>query len=51
MPETMVQKMIGAIAILISLTKARPRKLIHGFVAMSGASQPSSTPRTIAIST
>ncbi len=36
MPETIVQKMIGMIAILISLTKARPRKLIQSFLAISG---------------
>ena len=42
MPETTVQKMIGAIAILISLTKALPRKSIHSLVAIEGASQPRS---------
>ena len=51
MPETIVQKMIGMIAILISFTKARPRKLIQSFLAMSGASQPSNMPSAMAIST
>ena len=38
MPETTVQKMINAIAILTGLTKARPRNSIQGLVAKCGKS-------------
>ena len=51
MPETTVQKMIGAITILISLMKPSPSALIQSLVARSGHSQPTTTPSTIAIST
>ena len=51
MPETTVQKMIGAITILISLTKPSPSALIQSLVAKSGNSQPTSAPSTMAIRT
>src|SRR3954451_17095799 len=51
MPETTVQKMIGAITILISLMKPSPSALIHSLVATDGQSQPTMAPNTIAIST
>src|SRR3954466_14003866 len=51
MPETTVQKMIGAITILISLIKPSPSALIQSLVARPGSSQPNSAPITIAIST
>src|SRR5437868_8770989 len=51
MPETTVQKMIGAITILISLIKPSPSALIQSLVAQAGSSQPNSAPSTIAIST
>src|SRR4051794_1935094 len=51
MPETTVQKMIGAITILISLMKPSPSALIQSLVAQTGSSQPNSAPSTIAIST
>src|SRR5712671_1917925 len=51
MPETTVQKMIGAITILISLIKPSPSALIQSLVAMAGWSQPNSAPITIAIRT
>ena len=40
MPETTVQKMIGAITILISLMKPSPSALIQSLVASAGHSQP-----------
>jgi hypothetical protein len=49
MPWTMVQKMIGAISILISAMKASPSHLSD--LPHSGAYQPSSTPSTMAIRT
>src|SRR5229473_363072 len=51
MPDTTVQKMIGAITILISLMKPSPSALIQSLVASVGASQPTTTPSRIAIST
>src|ERR1700730_14158350 len=51
MPETTVQKMIGAIIILISFTKPSPIALIHSFLAKSGKSQPTRPPSTMAMST
>ena len=51
MPETTVQKMIGAITILISLTKPSPSALIQSLVAMSGNSQPTMPPSTMATRT
>ena len=51
MPETTVQKMIGAMAILISLMKPSPIALIQSFVAKAGYSQPTRTPSTMAIRT
>ena len=51
MPDTTVQKMIGAITILISLMKPSPSALIHSLVASFGSNQPTSTPSTMAIST
>src|ERR1700730_2495574 len=51
MPETTVQKMMGAIIILISFTKPSPSALIHSFLAKSGNSQPTSPPSTMAMST
>ncbi len=51
MPETTVQKMIGAITILISLMKPSPIALIHSLVASDGHSQPTMAPSTMAIST
>ncbi len=49
MPTTTVQKMIGAMIILISLMKPSP----SGFIAapVSGQKCPSSTPMTIAVIT
>ena len=40
MPETTVQKMIGAITILISLMKPSPSALIHSLVAKLGLQPP-----------
>ena len=51
MPDTTVQKMIGAITILISLMKPSPSALIHSLVARLGHSQPMRAPSTMAIST
>src|SRR4051812_17435643 len=51
MPDTTVQKMIGAITILISLMKPSPSALTQSLVARPGSSQPNSAPITIAIST
>jgi hypothetical protein len=51
MPETTVQKMIGAITILISLMKPSPSALIQSLVATSGHSQPTMTPSTMAMRT
>src|SRR3954447_8971863 len=51
MPETTVQKMIGAITILISLIKPSPSALIQSFVAYAGSSQPNRAPSMIAINT
>ena len=51
MPDTTVQKMIGAITILISLMKPSPSALIQSFVAYVGSSQPKIAPSRIAIST
>src|SRR4051812_5544742 len=51
MPDTTVQKMIGAITILISLMKPSPSALIQSLVARLGHSQPTSAPSTMAIST
>ncbi len=51
MPDTTVQKMIGAITILISLMKPSPSALIQSFLASSGQSQPTTTPSRIAIKT
>src|SRR6185369_3245607 len=51
MPETTVQKMIGAITILISLMKPSPSALIQSLVATAGQSQPTMAPSTMAIST
>ena len=49
MPWTMVQKMTGAIIILMRFTKASPSHL-HD-MAVSGALQPSNIPSAIAIRT
>src|SRR5271155_4830969 len=51
MPDTTVQKMIGAITILMSLTKPSPSALIQSFLPTSGSSQPTMTPSTMAIRT
>ena len=51
MPETTVQKMIGAITILISLMKPSPSALIQSLVATMGHNEPTRTPSRIAIST
>jgi len=51
MPETTVQKMIGAMTILMSLTKPSPIALIQSFLANSGNNQPMIAPRTMAVST
>jgi hypothetical protein len=51
MPDTTVQKMIGAITILMSLTKPSPSALTQSFLAKSGNSQPTMTPRMMAIKT
>ena len=51
MPDTTVQKMIGAMTILMSLMKPSPSAFTHGLSAMSGASQPTRKPSTMAIST
>ena len=51
MPDATVQKMIGAMIILMSLMKPSPSALTQGLSAMSGASQPSRKPSTMAIST
>ena len=51
MPDTTVQKMIGAITILISLMKPSPSALIQSLVASAGHSQPNSAPSTMAIKT
>ena len=51
MPETMVQNMIGAMTILISLMKPSPIALTQSLFAYSGETHPKSTPRTMAIST
>ena len=51
MPDTTVQKMIGAITILISLMKPSPSALIQSLVANAGHSQPTSAPSTMAIRT
>src|SRR5215207_4372558 len=51
MPDTTVQKMIGAITILIILMKPSPIALIQSLVAKPGHSQPTMAPRTMAIST
>jgi hypothetical protein len=48
MPDTTVQKMIGAITILISLMKPSPSALIQSLVANDGHSQPTTTPSRIA---
>src|ERR1700727_2252907 len=49
MPVTTVQKMIGAISILINLMKASPSGPI--LAAVSGAQTPSAMPSAMAIST
>ena len=49
MPCTMVQKITGAIIILIKLMKASPSHFID--FAVSGATYPSSTPSAMAIRT
>ncbi len=49
MPVTTVQKMIGAISILISLMKASPSGCI--FCARGGSSRPKASPMAIATST
>ena len=51
MPDTTVQKIIGAIIILINLIKPSPMALIQSLVAISGYSQPKMAPSTIPIST
>ena len=51
MPDTTVQKMIGAITILINLMKPSPSALIQSLVAKLGHSQPTRAPSTIAIRT
>src|SRR3954451_21316718 len=51
MPDTTVQKMIGAITILISLMKPTPSALIQSLVARLGHSQPTTTPSRMAIRT
>lgn len=51
MPDTTVQKMIGAITILISLMNPSPSALIQSLLARSGKSQPTRIPRRIAIRT
>ena len=51
MPEATVQKMMGAITILMSLTKPSPSALTHSLWATSGASQPKRKPSPIAMST
>ena len=51
MPETTVQKMIGAITILISLMKPSPSALIQSLVATLGHIQPTMTPSRMAIRT
>ncbi len=51
MPETTVQKMIGAITIRISRMNPSPSDLIQSFVAKFGNSQPTTTPRAIANNT
>ncbi len=51
MPETTVQKMIGAITILISLMKPSPSALIQSLVAKPGQSQPTTAPSRMAINT
>ena len=51
MPDTTVQKMIGAITMRISFTKPSPSALIQSFLAKSGNSQPTSAPSTMAINT
>ena len=51
MPDTTVQKMIGAITILINLMKPSPSALIQSLVARPGHSQPTTAPSTMAIST
>ena len=48
MPEATVQKMIGAITILISLMKPSPSALIAGVVAKSGKAMPTMTPSRMA---
>ena len=47
-PDTIVQKMIGAMTILMRLTKPSPSAFIQSLVANCGDSQPSSPPSTIA---
>jgi hypothetical protein len=51
MPDTTVQKMIGAITILINLMKPSPSALIQSLVASAGHSQPNRATSTIAIKT
>src|SRR3974390_3339396 len=51
MPDTTVQKMIGAITILISLMKPSPSALTQSFWPKAGNSQPNIAPSTMASST
>src|SRR4051812_9266226 len=51
MPDTTVQKMIGAITILISLMKPSPSALIQSLVARVGHSHPTTAPSRMAIRT
>ncbi len=51
MPAVTVQKMIGAISILMSLMKPSPSAFTQSLPAMSGASQPRRNPKTMAVST
>ena len=48
MPETTVQKIMGAITILISLMKPSPSAFTPSWVANAGKSHPTAAPRTIA---
>ena len=51
MPDTTVQKMIGAITMRISLMKPSPSARTQSLVAKVGNNQPSSAPNTIASKT
>jgi hypothetical protein len=51
MPDATVQKMIGPITILMSLTKPSPSALTQSLWATSGNSQPNRKPSRIANST